>query len=364
MLQIVSQEFPDHHWSFFCISEKSGRLDDAFRQLGATVIHSRHPLNQKRAFVAGLRQVMKEGKYDVLHCHHDIISAIYLLASIGLPFRKRIVHVHNTAIGMLTPSRLKASLFRWPMRQLCLGMADRVVGISVDALQAMLARQRFKANRDTVVHYGIATSSFSSSPLPSLAIRESCGLPSTTRLLLFVGRLDTYKNPCFVLEILKCLSKTNPDIALLFAGRGPLEPELRRLAQEASLSQRVRLLGFRNDVPLLMQACNLLIWPSLEEPKEGLGLGIVEAQAAGLPLLMSRSVPREAIVVPELVTVLPLEAGPQAWAQSALEILNHKPPSRDESRARVESSSFSMTAGVSNLMALYEGVHQETFDRI
>ncbi len=356
MLRIVSQERPDHHWSFFCILGERGGLDDAFRQLGATVIHSTYPMTRKRPFLAALRQVMKDGKYDILHCHHDIVSAIYLLASIGLPFRQRIVHVHNTSIAMLTSNRIKAALFRAPMRQICLCMADKVVGVSADALNAMLANHSPRPNRDLVVHCGINTSAFSSRVPEPAAVRHALGLPLCARLLLFVGRMDAYKNPLFILEILKHLPALEPSIVALFAGTGPLEEELSRLAKAASLEKRIRVIGFRDDIPRLMQASDLLVWPSIEKPKEGLGLGIVEAQTAGLPVLMSRSVPVDAIVVPELVNVLPLAAGPEAWAEATLEILNRPHPPRSESLARVEASSFSLAKGVSNLMALYEGV--------
>ena len=101
---------------------------------------------------------------------------------------------------------------------------------------------------------------------------------------------------------------------------------------------------------------DVLIWPSVEEPKEGLGLGIVEAQAACLPILMSRSVPEEAIVVPELVEVLPLAAGAEQWANTVLRVLSGPRPDRNATRQKVASSSFSMAAGVSNLVALYDGI--------
>ena len=96
------------------------------------------------------------------------------------------------------------------------------------------------------------------------------------------------------------------------------------------------------------------MWPSLESPKEGLGLGVVEAQAAALPILISRSVPREAIVITDLVRVLPLAAGAEKWAAELYQLSVATRPSKAEALARIESSSFSMAAGVANIMALYQ----------
>jgi glycosyltransferase involved in cell wall biosynthesis len=355
VLRGAEKNYPQIHWTFFCVLGQPGRLDDEARALGAEVIHSRYELGDKRRFLMSLREVMKKGRYDILHCHHDIMSAAYLAASAGLSFRKRIVHLHNTSLSLPTPNRIKADLAREPMRQVCLRMADQIVGISKDALESIIGKRPPEAGRHVVVHYAVDTSSrFAESHADQVGFRLKLGLDPAAKILLFVGRLVEYKSPCFVIEMLEHLARTRSDIVAVFAGRGIQEDKLRELAKQKSLADRVRLLGFRDDVHDLMLNSDMLIWPSMEEPKEGLGLGIVEAQAAGLPILMSRSVPEEAIVIPELVRVLALGAGPKAWAAAATEILKQPRPTREECLAMIESSSFSMAAGVKNIMALYD----------
>jgi hypothetical protein len=88
------------------------------------------PLARKREFFRALRSELRCRNYDVLHCHHDILSAIYLLAGVGIPLRPRIVHVHNADESSPTGNRPKQRLFRQPIRQICLSMADRIVGTS------------------------------------------------------------------------------------------------------------------------------------------------------------------------------------------------------------------------------------------
>lgn len=353
VLRGAAGNYPAVLWTFFCVLGKEGCHDETARNLGAAVIHSKYEIGDKVRFMAGLREVMKRGNYDVLHCHHDIMSSAYLLASIGLPFKKRIVHLHNTSMSLPTPSRLKTELAREPMRQVCLRMADQIVGISTEALESLVGKGTTQPSRHRVVHYAVDTSRFSAASASRDEFRRQMGVDSAATVLLFVGRMVEYKNPCFVLEMLEHVAQTDASAVAVFAGIGTQESEILELAKLKSLEDRVKLLGFRNDVPELMAAADIFVWPSWEEPMEGLGLGIVEAQAAGLPVLMSRSVPEEAIVVPELVTALPLAAGPQAWAREAIKIMNRQHPARTESRERVEASSFSMKAGVANLMALY-----------
>lgn len=352
VLCLSQEKHPHLDWTFFCVLGWPGKMDEAARRMGAKVIHSAHEIGEKMAFLGALRQVMRQDRYDVLHCHHDIMSALPLLASAGLPFRRRIVHVHNTSIGLPTTNPLKAALVRAPFRQVCL-RADQIVGVSQDALDAMLAGHKRRPGRDRVIHCGIETDRFRRDEARVCELRHSFGFAPNAKILLFVGRMDAYKNPNFVIEVLSHLHKKDVNCAAVFAGTGPLEEEVRELARQKHLKERMRVLGWRHDVPELMQACDLLIWPGVEEPKEGLGLGIVEAQAAGLPVLMSRNVPEEAVVVPELVKILPLSEGPQAWAEAVAALLHRAHPARHESLARVESSSFSIGQSTNNIATLY-----------
>jgi glycosyltransferase involved in cell wall biosynthesis len=265
----ASRQDPRYHWTFFCVLPEQGVYDEAVRQAGGEVIYSRYELGNKIAFTTSLRKVMREGQYDILHCHHDIMSAAYLLTSWGLPFRQRIIHLHNTALGLPTPSRFKQTLLSQPMRQVCLRLADQIVGISEDALSSIIGNEPRRRGRDSVVHYGIDTELFAP-PIPDkVSFRQQLGFASETKILLFVGRMVDYKNPCFVVEVLEHLRKLDPDFVAVFAGTGPFEADVKQLAEKNSLKRHIKLLGFRNDVPQVMHAADVLIWPSLEDPKEG-----------------------------------------------------------------------------------------------
>src|SRR6267143_345644 len=151
LLAVASEDYPHIHWSFFCVLRKEGRFDLEAQRLGADVIHSRYEIGDKRRFLLSLREVMKQGRYDILHCHHDVMSAAYLVASAGLPFRKRIVHLHNTSLSRPTPSKVKSCLTREPMRQVCLQIADQIVGISKDALESFVGTRSTEPGRHAVV---------------------------------------------------------------------------------------------------------------------------------------------------------------------------------------------------------------------
>jgi glycosyltransferase involved in cell wall biosynthesis len=347
-------DYPQFEWTFYCVLREPGEFDELVIRSGGSVIHSPHPIHNKLAFLKSLRAVMRDGGYDIVHCHHDVLSGAYILASLGLPLRRRIIHLHNTAAALPTPNRLKKALLQIPMRQLCLRGADRIVGISNEALQSITGGRR-KKPRDVVVHYGLDTQLFSKPKLSARRLCEQFGFEESSKILLFVGRMVDYKNPLFVLDVLKHLHRLEPKFVALFVGKGPLESVVKQAAAALGVEKKVRVAGFRNDVPDIMHASDVCIWPSLEDPKEGLGLGIVEAQAAGLPIVMSRSVPLEAVVVSELVRILPLAAGPEKWADEIFDLSQSVSVSKPAALAAVEHSSFSMDQGVANIMELYQG---------
>lgn len=341
-------------WTFYCILGQPGFMDDSVRELGGKVVYAPAPLHQKLQFLKELRRFMSEGNYDILHSHHDIVSAVYFLASLGLPLEKRIVHIHNTSLSIPTPSLLKNILWREPMRQVCLHFADNVVGVSTAALQTFLDGRSLDSERDAVIHCGIDTIPFHTKLPSRLEILHSLGLPINSRILLFVGRMTEYKNPCFVIDILDIVSKVDPTICAVFAGSGPLESTVVTMARAKSLEDRVRVIGWQGDIPSLMRSCNMFICPGLEEPKEGLGLVVVEAQAAGIPVLMSLGVPEEAIVESKLVKSLSLKLGAKVWAKTILDVMNSELPDKNDSLALVENSSFAIAKSAGNLQKLYE----------
>ncbi len=344
----------DYEWTFFCVLGQAGRFDEAMREKGATVIHSPHDMGNKRAFISSLRATMKQNQYDILHCQQDIMSAVPLLASVGLPFRKKIVHVHNTSIGLPTANAFKQTLVREPFRHTCLRAADHIVGVSEVALDAMLGGHRRREGRDLVIHCGIDTKPLHEDWQGASELRATLGYDANTKILLFVGRMTQYKNPIFVVEILECLLRVSPHYAAVFVGVGPQEERVRELAGQKNLLGNIRVLGWRDDVAHLMQTCDILIWPGVEEPKEGLGLGVVEAQACALPILMSLNVPEEAAVIPELVNTLPLAAGAQVWADAVLKILSGRRPHKQQTLRQIEASSFAIERSAANIVALYE----------
>src|SRR5262245_34752391 len=194
-------------WTFYCIEQKAGSLDNEVQALGASVIHSPVPLHRKWTFFRALRYELANGGYDVLHGHHDLLSSVYLMAPAGLPIERRIVHVHNEDESVPTPNLGKQFLYRAPMRRVCLALADRIVGISNHTLDTFLAGRPRRENKDIVLYYGVDPKPFSAAFAHRAAFRNELGLSESARIVLFLGRLVPEKNPLFVLDVLVAMRR-------------------------------------------------------------------------------------------------------------------------------------------------------------
>ncbi len=141
------------------------------------------------------------------------------------------------------------------------------------------------AGKVTVLPNGVDTERFAGGR-PRAAVRAEIGVPEDAFVLLVVGELTTRKNPALVLDALTRLDAGDRAPVALFAGEGAERASLERRIAAEGLAGRVRLLGFRDDVPDLLAAADLLVHPSRVE---GFGYAVAEAMAAGLPVVATRA---------------------------------------------------------------------------
>jgi len=184
--------------------------------------------------------------------------------------------------------------------------------------------------------------------------RAELNLPADALVVGHVGRFTRPKNHLFILDVFSQALKVEPRLRLVLVGDGPEEEFVRQRTRQDGLNEKVLFLGSRSDVPRLLLSCmDLFLFPSVSE---GLGLAFVEAQAAGLPCLVSDSIPREADLAPRLVRRLSLSQGSSEWAKELLDaIVAPRGLSLEEALAIVEKSPFNLSNSIRELQEAYGG---------
>lgn len=336
-------------------------FDDEAAALGARIHYVRYGRAQLASFRRAFRKILREGRYDAIHDHGDYASGWHWLLGLGVLPPVRVTHVHNPWLHIeanyaTSPLRRAAT---WGGKQLVEGLATHVCGTS----REILGRYGFQdgALAVRVVHCGIDVDRFNGPRDDDrAAVRAEMGWPVEARIVLFVGRLDralqidhpqNHKNSWLALQIAREAIARDPRIRLVMAGTNAhvvdaVEGHLRGWG----LADAIRLVGIRRDVPRLMRAADVLLFPSRQE---GLGMVAVEAQAAGLPVLASDAVPRESVVVPSLCRALPLSAPPGEWAVAILEMIEHDRPALEACRAALLASPFAIARSAAALEAIY-----------
>jgi glycosyltransferase involved in cell wall biosynthesis len=187
---------------------------------------------------------------------------------------------------------------------------------------------------------------------PRVSLRDELGIPRDAFVVGHVGRLVEVKNHGFLIRIAEAAQELDPTIHFLVVGDGPLRADIERRITEAQLNHRFTLAGQRSDVAALMVgAMDAFVLPSLFE---GLPVVLIEAQASGLPCLVSDTVSPESKIVNSLFFRQPLCSSPQAWAGKLLGLREvRRNVTRELALKTVEASPFEIHSNVEWLIAFY-----------
>jgi glycosyltransferase EpsF len=363
LTRIVTYEGFDHaqrYFDFFLIGVGPGRYADMVIKQGCKL----HECNSGGASIPQmartLRGVVKKGSYDVVHIHQDVMGGIFAVALLGLPVRL-VVQAHNCwqrlPVGGCLKERFLTAAGRWLAQRL----SRALVGVSQQALSGMTSGRARQGRMDRVIYCSAKVPPNEPTTLAmnyaASAMRRRYALPETAKVLLFLGRLDNYKNPVHALNLLcKMIRHGAMDVHLVIAGLGGLEATLRAMALERGVETHVHLVGWIDEPESLLLAADLLIMPSQEIFGEGLGLVAVEAQALGTPVLCSKSIPDDAKVISSLFRRISLSEEIGIWRGVANELLEQGRPAVTECWKAFDESPFTDRASYAALCLLYSSL--------
>lgn len=336
---------------FVVHQDRTGAYDDDVRSAGSRIFRcpfTSRPLQYSRE----LRRILNEqGPFDVVHSHvHRFDGYVLRVArAAGVPIR--ISHSHNDTSHFDDLAGVARRIYLSQMKRSIDRNATLGFACSRLAAASLFGPDWEKDSRWKLLPYGIDLSAFRE-PVDRAAMRRELGVPEDALLAIHIGRFDPQKNHGFLIKIAAEIAKLEPNFRLLLLGKGDLQPSVEGQVRELGLENQVIFAGSRPDVPKCLLASDVFLMPSLHE---GLPLAGLEAQAAGLPMVVADTVTPELALVPELVQFLSLKATPEEWAQATVSAAKDpRRVSREQALEIMEQSLCNIEKSVARLENFYD----------
>ncbi len=240
------------------------------------------PVNDIRALYDLVRIIQRE-RPDIVHTHTSKAGILGRLAAkiARVPY---IVHTPHGHVFYGHFSRTLSLVFLWLERLFAL-FTDRLVALTEGEVQDYLDLSVYPPDRIIKIHSGIDLQKFQFAKISIIDKKRSLGIETNGHTVGFVGWLLPIKGPMHLLQAMEYVWQEYDDTNLVFVGKGDLDVDLRSEALKLNENGRVRFLGWRDDIEEIMPVFDIFVLPSLNE---GMGRVLVEAMAAGKPVIASR----------------------------------------------------------------------------
>ncbi len=334
-------------------------LDDGvaerFQGIGATIVRSPlwlHPINPLDVvpFVQLLALCRRE-RFDLVATHTSKGGFLGRLAARlgGVP---HIVH-HAHGFAFRECHRPMVSRLYVALERLASRACDSIISVSEEHRQAAIRERVTSPNRIQTVLNGIDLRPFQGAD-PRRA-RRRLGFQESDLLLAVASRLAPKKGVEYLIRAMPAVLASFGTGQLVIFGEGPMKAELRQEAERVGVAQRVHFPGFRHDIPELLGAFDVILQPSLSE---GLSVSVLEAMAAGRPLIVCDIQGNREVIQNGETGLLVPPANSAALAEAILKVLGDPVLARrlGENAARVCRARFSEQRMVEQTLAIYDRV--------
>lgn len=279
--------------------------DQEILDMGGRIYHVSRLVPWSRSYRLELKKFFREHpEYRIVHVHQDCLSCVALQCAKECGVPVRIAHSHNSN----QDKNLKYLIKLYYMKKIPAYATDFF------ACSKLAGKWMFGEKSFQLLNNAIDTNQYLYSLNVDMSVRKELGLGNSI-IIGHVGRFDPQKNHEFLIDIFNECTKLNSNTKLMLVGDGEGKDKIERKVCKMNLQNRVIFTGVRSDVNRLMQAMNVFVFPSLYE---GLPVTMIEAQASGLPCIISDHVSDECIVTKGLVSKMALKESPAQWAEQVL----------------------------------------------
>ncbi len=281
-------------FDFYSCRQTPGAFDDEIISLGGKVYYNK-PLTVKNLIAIPRRFwsfLNDHRNYLIVHCHLNQWCGLVLAGAMKANVPIRIAH-SRTSLKQNSIKNFIKNIIRFPVNY----TATHRFAVSDKAAEWLFGKKAVSLGRVQIWPNAINCSKYSYDISTRIRIRDYLNL-GDSYTLIHIGNLRPEKNHMFLLQIFKLLKNQIPNCKLLLVGADNLNGSIQEEAQRLSIINDVQFLGLRTDVSELLQAADVFVFPSLYEGFPG---AVLEAQASGLPCIISNTITEEVVLSQDVI---------------------------------------------------------------
>ncbi len=334
----------------FLLATPDGDYEEEAKQMGARIFYTPPRNKGLRAYNKYLDDFFKHHatEYCAVHQHASSLSSIEPIskaAKYKIPVR--ILHAHSSSIKKSIKVHWLHYLMHLYGKSKVRNVATNYIGCSDVALDWLFKNTGVRSQAQ-MINNGINTSEFAYNERIRNEVRMELNLNSDYSIGL-VASFIPVKNHKFLLKVFSELLKREAYAKLVLIGEGPLHDEIEKEAMTLGIANNVIFAGLRRDVNRVLQGLDMVVMPSIFE---GLPVSLVEAQAAGLPIIASDNISKDVILTPN-IQFMPITVEPSIWADKIIEIMGTY--IRTDCSDNVDNAGFGIKSISSHMCNIYLG---------
>ena len=256
-----------------------------------------------------LNKIIRSQNTDILHIHLTLLHYVDKVSK-KLKNTKLFYTCHSEPKVLLSGARMyeyKAAKHLITENEL------RMIALHDDMRQEI--NEMFGINNTVVIRNGIDFDRFRNISETRDQVRNNLSIPQEAFVIGHVGRFHEVKNHAFLIDVFSEICRQRDDAFLLLVGDGPLRTSVENKLNSIGLQGKYLILSHRSDIPELMRAMDVFVFPSLYE---GLGIALIEAQVSGLRCIASDTIPEEAFKT-ESAVPMSLDSPASEWCRVILD---------------------------------------------
>ncbi len=283
-------------------------------------------------------------QHQIIHSHINLNGAIFLLIAYYLKRKIRVNHSHiSKGKNAFIPN-----VYRYICRKIIKKSANTYLACGEAAGKYMYPA--ISEEQIIVFPNSIDISNFQSQSKNKDFLKNQLNLDDNTKIIIQIGRFTHQKNFEFTVNFVKHLTEKDTDLHFVFLGTGPLEEQLKNSVKSNNLDKYITFYGVSSEIPKILHSADLFFMPSR---LEGFPVVLVEAQACGIPCVISTNISPEVDMGVELITFVDLNDDIKHWESSFYKALKQKSFDFPHIKDVMSSKNFDAIDSVKKLEQIY-----------